>query len=80
MKIWIELGSCSDQGVVFVHATEPNPVIDDDNEGDCYWETKNGDVGIEVMDEDLNRLLKRGMKKDTVAEFELKCIWERVEE
>lgn len=76
MKIWIEKDV---NGFVYVHPTEPHPnqESDSDKKKDRYWETKEGDVGIEVIDEQLSSFLSRGMKKDTVAEFKMNCIWER---
>lgn len=74
MKIWIEKDG---RGFVYVHPTEPNPGGDPDDVTNRYWETKGGGVGIEVIDSKLSSFLGRGIKKDTVAEFELKCVWER---
>lgn len=74
MKIWIEKDS---EGDVFVHPTEPNPAGDPDDVKDRYWETKG--VRIAVIGSELSSFLSRGMKKDTVAEFRLKCVWERAE-
>lgn len=71
MKFWIEKDGV---GYVYMHTKEPEPVPDDDQK---TWESKGEEAFYltgPVGDFFCNRL-----KKDTVAEFELKCIWERVE-
>ena len=68
MKIWIEVTKYE---TVYMHTVEPNP---DPNSG--HWKSKGWhDIALSGGPRDffINRI-----KKDTVAEFELNCIWERV--
>ena len=66
MKIWIERDG---QGSIYGHIKEPHPDPDDP-----FWRSSGGGFALHVV---ADEFFRKRLKKDTVAEFELKCIWER---
>ncbi len=70
MKVWIEVDG---NGFVYLHTSEPEPIPE-------AWESKKGTTIEFLVGDPLYHFFKKRIKKDTVAEFELNCIWERVEE
>jgi hypothetical protein len=62
-KIWLEMDP---QGTgVFLHFTEPYPDGDEDG---LFWKSSTNCVSLDI---------DQKFRPDTVAEFELKEIWER---
>ena len=72
MKIWVEVDG---SGFVYLHTSEPEPIP-----YEMVWEGKKGTTIEFLVGDPLYHFFKKRIKKDTVAEFELNCIWERVEE
>ncbi len=66
MKIWIEVNKYE---TAYLHTSEPNP-SHSGQWGSGGWSS------VVFSGEARNFFIKR-LAKDTVAEFELTCIWER---
>jgi hypothetical protein len=67
MKIWIERDG---EDGIYAHIKEPEPVP-----RETFW--RSNSVSI-TLHGNIAEAFRKRLKKDTVAEFELSCIWERV--
>lgn len=64
MKVWVEVNK---YGTVQLHTSEPNPYGE-------YW----GSTAFSCVTGEVRSFFMKQIERDTVAEFELNCIWERV--